>query len=80
MAALPGATTTPNYNHSTDHHSAPTATPQVVVAHTLAALGKGPNVVPTYSNKLAAFAMQHLMPRKMAIAIMGRVMRGMYAQ
>ncbi len=79
-ASLPGATSTPNYNSSTDRHSAPRATPQVVVAQTLAALGKGPNVVPTYANKLSAFAMQHLMPRKMAIAIMGRVLRGMYAR
>lgn len=80
LAALPGATSTPNYNSSTDRHAAPTASPRRVVTLTLAALGKEPSVVPTFPNKLAAFAMQHLMPRKMAIAIMGRVLRGMYAR
>ncbi len=79
LASCPGATSTPNYLASAPKSSVPSATPRAVVAETLAGLGKEPSVIPGYSNKLSAFAMQRLMPRKMAIAIMGKVLRSMYA-
>ncbi len=79
LASCPGATDTPNYLASTRRHPAPVAAARVVVAETLAALGREPSVVPSYTNKLTAFLMQRLIPRKMAIAIMGRVLRSMYA-
>ena len=55
-------------------------TPQEVAAETLAALGKGPVVIPGRGNRLANVLMQRVFPRKMAIGLMGRVMRGIYRE
>ncbi len=53
-------------------------TPRAVVSETLSALGKQPVVIPGWTNRVANVVMQRLMPHKMAIKLMGRVMRGMY--
>ncbi len=55
-------------------------TPREVAAETLAALGKQPVVIPGWGNRLANVLMQRFFPRKMAIGLMGRVMRGMYQE
>jgi short-subunit dehydrogenase len=79
-----GATRTPNYVASLagrpDGAPVSAMTPEAVVAETLAALGKGPGVIPGRLNRLAAFVMSRLLPRRAAIQIMGRVLRGMYAR
>jgi uncharacterized protein len=83
LSCRAGATSTPNYLTSRSNHpgggSVSAMTPGAVTAETLAALGKGPGVVPGRMNRWAAFAMARLLPRKMAIEIMGRVLRGLYA-
>jgi short-subunit dehydrogenase len=84
LACCAGATSTPNYLAS-----APAATtrvrtaamaPDTVAAETLAALGRQPSVIPGRFNRLAAFVMRRLLPRRAAIRLMGRTMRGMYSQ
>ncbi len=53
-------------------------TPEAAAAEALAALGRKPFVIPGRGNKLAGFVMQRVLPRRTAIGIMGRVLRGMY--
>jgi len=43
-----------------------------VVSETLAALGKGPRVVPGRTNKVASVLMSRLLPRQAAVRIMAR--------
>jgi short-subunit dehydrogenase len=77
-----GAISTPNYDASSPSQSSrlsgAATPPQTVVASALASLGKGPEVVPGFGYRLSAFAMQHLLPRKLAVRIMGNVLRNMY--
>jgi short-subunit dehydrogenase len=83
LVCCAGAISTPNYDASapsqTSRLSGTATTPQTVVASALAGLGKGPEVVPGFGYRLSAFAMQHLLPRKLAVRIMGNVLRNMYA-
>jgi uncharacterized protein len=81
LVSCPSAVSTPNYLHSRENRSkAPVSamSPRDVIAETLAALGKRPYIVPGRGNRLAAFFMQRLIPRPIAIRLMGRVLRGMY--
>ena len=52
--------------------------PAQVVHEALKALGKQPCVVPGLMNRIASFVMRHLLPRKVAVKIMGRTLRKMY--
>ena len=82
LVCCAGAISTPNYDASAPSRSSrlsgAASTPQTVVASALAGLGKGPEVVPGFGYRLSAFAMQHLLPRELAVRIMGNVLRGMY--
>lgn len=81
LASCPSAVATPNYLSSLEKGSkAPVSamSPRDVVVETLAALGKQPFIIPGRANRLAAFFMQRLLPRPVAVRIMGRVLRGMY--
>ncbi len=49
-----------------------------VVDEALEALGKQPYVIPGNMNRLASFFMRHLLPRKVAIQLMGNTLRKMY--
>lgn len=81
IACCPAAVSTPGYLTSAPAKAAPgTMTPAAVVAETLDALGTTPSFIPGRSNQLSAFALRRLLPRKMTIRLMGRVMRGMYAK
>jgi short-subunit dehydrogenase len=83
-ASLPASIATPNYlGDLPDGSSSPTQalSPAQVARETLAALAQGqPSVIPGWNNRLAAFALRRLMPRKFVIQMMGRIMRGMYAK
>jgi short-subunit dehydrogenase len=83
LVCCAGAISTPNYDASApsqaSRRSVAASTPQAVVASALASLGKGPDVVPGLGYRLSAFVMQHLLPRKLAVRIMGNVLRNMYA-
>jgi short-subunit dehydrogenase len=85
LACCAGAVQTPGYIESLQHESghgsrlAPAIAPAAVVRDALAALGHHPTVVPGRTNHLLSIIMQHALPRRVAIGIMGRTLRRMYA-
>jgi len=82
IACCAGATTTPNFLQThpakTGFISAPLLTPEEVMKDCFKYLGKRPSIVTGGSNRLASFFMQKILPRKMAINIMGNTTRKMY--
>jgi hypothetical protein len=82
MVCVSGATRTPNYTSSQPQKTGGlgdmTMTPEKVVSEALEALGKQPYVIPGQMNRLASFVMRHLLPRRLAITLMGRTLRRMY--
>jgi short-subunit dehydrogenase len=83
LACCAGAVQTPGYIESLQHESssnpAPALAPTAVVRDALAALGQHPTVIPGRTNRVLAAIMQHVLPRSVAISIMGRTLRRMYA-
>ena len=82
LACCAGATRTPRYlasQRESGHGgmAAPEMEPGQVVAEALAALGKKPSMIPGIANRGAAWLMQRLLPRRTAVAIMGRSILGM---
>jgi uncharacterized protein len=72
IASCAGAITTPGYKNAQSTKDAPgTLSAKKVAGKTLNALGKGPTIVPGFTNKMAHFFMGRLFPRKLAISIMG---------
>jgi len=82
MACCAGSTATPNFKNSQPEDAgffAPKVQePEEVVAECFRKLGKQPSFVSGTGNKIAAFFMQKLLPRKMTITIMGDTTRKMY--
>lgn len=82
MACCAGATATPNYIASAPQKISFLApkpqSPAIVVEECLQKIGKTPSFVSGGGNKLAAFFMQYIFPRKLAILIMGDTARKMY--
>lgn len=74
LACCAGAVRTPGYAaSSTDTSEAPgTLDPAVVAERTLAALGRGPRVVPGGVNKLASLVVGRWLPRRSAVSIMAK--------
>jgi short-subunit dehydrogenase len=52
--------------------------PEAVARATLAALGRGPVVIPGLGNRLAAFLTSRLLPRRTAVSLVSRSTRAMY--
>ena len=84
LVCVSGAVSTPNYIASEPERTGGigdmTMNPEQVVHDALNALGKGPYVIPGRVNRLASFVMRHLLPRKVAVQFMGRILRGKYMQ
>ena len=82
IACCAGATATPNFIESNPEKSsffAPRVQrPEEVVEKCIKQLGKKPSIISGRGNKIASFIMQKILPRKMAINIMGDNMRKMY--
>ena len=82
LACCPGATRTPNYQRSnpatTGSALVPVMEAEAVVRETLTELGKRPSIIPGKRNRVAAFLLHRLLPRRRAITIMGDNMRSMY--
>jgi len=82
LVCVSGAVKTPNYIASEPEPTGGlgdmTMNPEPVVREALNALGKRPYVIPGRVNRLASFIMRHLLPRKVAVQFMGRVLRGKY--
>ncbi len=79
LASCAGAIRTPGYIESTAHDQpdAPSVTeapgtldPAEVARQTLAALGRGPVIVPGWVNRIARFAMGRVLPRRAAVRLM----------
>lgn len=82
MACCAGATSTPNFIETKPEKTSVFApkvqTPEAVVKECFKKLGKQPSIITGSGNRMASFMMQKLMPRKMAINIMGDTTRKMY--
>ena len=79
VACRAGATRTPGFESAKPKRvAAPLMDARPVAVEALAALGKGPSMVPGALNRVAAFFMQRVMPRRAAVATMGKATRDMY--
>jgi hypothetical protein len=80
VACRAGATRTPGYAASQPRPSrVPLLDPDRVARMTLDALGRKPSLVPGAFYQFSAFVMNRLLPRRMAVRIMGRSTRRLYA-
>ena len=84
LVCVSGAVKTPNYVASEPEPTGGvgdiTMNPDQVVREALNALGKNPYIIPGRVNRVASFVMRHLLPRKVAVQFMGRVLRGKYIE
>ncbi|MBI5536713.1 MAG: SDR family NAD(P)-dependent oxidoreductase [Deltaproteobacteria bacterium] len=71
VVSCAGAIRTPGYLKTATKDAPGTLDPQQVAEQTLAALGKGPRVIPGGTNKLAAFLLTRMLTRRGAISMMG---------
>jgi short-subunit dehydrogenase len=72
LASCPGAVTTPGYQVVARRQAPGTMAAAQVAVVTLDALGRGFRVVPGQLNRVSAFALSRLVPRRVAIAVFGR--------
>lgn len=77
LACCAGAVRTPGYASELTRDAPGTLDPETVAVAALDGLGHGPVVTPGATNKVAAFAMRRLLPRRAAVAIMGRSLDGL---
>jgi short-subunit dehydrogenase len=72
LTVCAGAVATPGHQDATRRAAPGTTSPDLVAATALGALGRGFRVVPGTVNRVSAFALQRLTPRRAAIAVFGR--------
>lgn len=75
LTCVAGAVSTPNLAHASQKTAPGTVTPEVVAATALKALGKRPRVVPGSIMKASSVFMSRVLPRRVAITVMGRASR-----
>ena len=80
LACRAGATRTPGFEASQPQGSTPLMDPEPVVHAALEHLGHGPSMVPGWLNRLIAFVFARLLPRRLAVSIMGSATRKLYAR
>jgi short-subunit dehydrogenase len=78
LACCAGSTETPGYVRSEPKTNRKAMAPSQVVTETLDSLAKGPRMFPGRGNRLAAFLMTRILPKRTAINVMGRATRSMY--
>ena len=82
IACCAGATATPGYVNSrpekTGFFTPRVLEPEEVPQECFKKLGKQPSLVTGRANRVASFIMQNILPRKMAVTIMGNTTRKMY--
>lgn len=82
IACVAGATSSPNFINTKPKKAGliepRVQTPEEVVAECFSNLGKQPRVITGSANRLASFFMHRILPRKLAIKIMGDTTRKMY--
>jgi hypothetical protein len=80
LACRAGATRTPGFEASQPRGSTPTMDPEPVVRQALVRLGHGPSMVPGWLNRFIAFVFARLLPRRVAVALIGSATRKLYAR
>jgi len=84
LALCPGATETPAISKSgaclANVPGMPFTGPGPVVSEALEALGRSPGVIPGRMNRIAAFMMTRILPRRSAVAYTGKNLRKLYPQ
>lgn len=76
LACCAGATRTPNYLKSRAEKGAPgELEPGEVAREALAALGRGPLLIPGRFNRFASFLLRRVLPRRTTVALMGQQTR-----
>jgi short-subunit dehydrogenase len=84
LVCVSGAVKTPNYVASGPEQTGGlgdiTMNPDQVVREALNALGNGPYVIPGRMNRISSFVMRHLLARKVAVKLMGGILRRMYVK
>jgi uncharacterized protein len=84
LVCVSGAVKTPSYVASEPERTGGlgdlSMQPDQVVHEAFRALGTRPYVIPGRINRISSFVMRHLLPRKVAVKFMGRVLRGMYVK
>lgn len=82
IACCAGATATPNFKNTNPEKNgffAPRIlTPEEIPDECFRQLGRQPSCIPGRGNRVASFIMQKILPRKMAVNIMGKTTRKMY--
>ena len=82
IACVAGATSSPNFLNTKPKKAGliepKVQTPEEVVAECFAKLGKQPRIITGFANRLASFFLHRMLPRKLAIKIMGDTTRKMY--
>lgn len=70
LASCAGAILTPAFQKAASRPAPGTLPPEEVARRSLAALGRGPTVVPGGINRLASLVMGRLLPRRAAVRLM----------
>ncbi len=71
LVCCAGATSTPGFVRTSGAGGPRAMTPEAVAREALDALGGAPTMVPGRINRVAAFVLGRLLPRRVAVAIMG---------
>ncbi len=82
IACAAGATDTPAYRATAPMEKSVKVTllsADIVVESTFDRLGHAPSVIPGVANRFAGFVLHRLLPRRMAVGIMGRTLDRMYS-
>ncbi len=84
LACCAGATETPAYIASEPRTprfiTVPVMEPGAVASEALDALGRKPSIITGRQNRVFSFLMRRVMPRRIAIKLMGQTMREMYSR
>jgi uncharacterized protein len=80
LTSLGGSIRTPNYlaSQPDENKGVSLMEPRDVVLETFDALGKQPTVIPGGGNRISSFIVRRVMSRRMAITLMGNILRNMY--
>lgn len=70
LACCAGAIRTPGFAETSSRDAPGMLDPEEVAQQALAALGRGPRVVPGLVNRIASFTMERLLPRRLAVRLM----------
>jgi short-subunit dehydrogenase len=77
LVSCAGAIRTPGFDRASSRAVPGTLSAAVVAERTLAALARGPRVTPGWLNRVVAFIVRRLLPRRLAVALMAASTRNL---